>query len=788
MAGAEEAVDFAMNRKVRIAVDQTVNLDISLLNQLQIINLPIHITNLPDEMEDALKNQDLVSFYRLLESYNKNPPPATKAGSPFEIKEILERAIISENCDIICFVVGRHLSAIYNNTLYAAQELMRIYTSRIAVIGEQAFLSLEILAERTAELVRMGKEFDEVLNFIEQHRHRIFVLGTVLDIRRLRRTGRVLIPNLFTNVLQACFKLFGVLPFFILESERPRLQSLVARRNITRFILRAIEARVGFKEPLIIKISYTGSDVPADALYIKSILTKQSNFKIAKPIEVNPASPVIGIHTGPALVAVGVMGLGYDAITTEILIKVFLEAQIELSTLRTVVNAINVFPVQDGDTGTNLLSPLIGVTSNIDPNLPLSEALNQIVMRIAHRGGGYSGGALAAFFLGFNSCVREQETSSELHLDTFVTALEKGVDQCYRYFGDDAKEGTILSVMRACSLAAKQAFEDHPTFRNVLIRAYFAATDELLNPRLQEVEILRKQKLVDAGGFGFTLFLWAVLRTLGLHREQQIYDRYQYVLHEVRSQAYHGQRLIYRRQPESLRGYCIEGCVNGQVVEELRAEFLKLDNRLPNPKMTFNVVDNTTHFHIHVSEGLEEQVLRIASRYGYVIPPRSPTRLAKRRGEIFQFRLINFFSNISRLTSTLATFFGNWFLYIIFFPIMWERYQQRLKKLLREFEYSRLISMAMDFLVQSESWQTSVIDADLTVVFLSGKHRGNRPLALEQVFPWDVAQELRSRLIQMSEQQRLLIRFEYNGYRFEGVLLASTERVGYLLRYYQERV
>lgn len=144
---------------------------------------------------------------------------ATKAESPFEIKEILERAINAGNRDIICFVVGRHLSAIYDNTLYAAQELMRIYSNRITVIGEQAFLSLEILAEMAAEFVRRGKELDEVLNFIEEHRHRIFVLGTVLDIRRLRRTGGVLIPNLLTGVLQSCFKLFKVLPFFMLESD-----------------------------------------------------------------------------------------------------------------------------------------------------------------------------------------------------------------------------------------------------------------------------------------------------------------------------------------------------------------------------------------------------------------------------------------------------------------------------------------------------------------------------------------------------------------------------------------
>lgn len=119
---------------------------------------------------------------------------------------------------------------------------------------------------------------------------------------------------------------------------------------------------------------------------------------------------------------------------------------------------------------------------------------------------------------------------------------------------------------------------------------------------------------------------------------------------------------------------------------------------------------------------------------------------------------------------------------------MWKRQRVRSKKLLREFEYSQLIFMAMDFLAQTESWQTSVIDADFTVVFLSGKYRKKSPLALEQVFPWDVARELRRRLSQMSEQQQSSIRFEYQGYRFEAVMLASPERVGYLLKYHQEFV
>jgi len=768
-----------MNRRVRIAVDQTANIEPEIRKQLGIEVLPVHITNLPREIEEVLNRGDYKNFYNLLEHNRSQPQPGTQAGSVYEMRSILEQMLNSDDCDIICLVVSGQLSALYDNTIQAAQELMRKYPNRIAVIGEQAYLSLEILAEAAAEFAQTGKDFKAVLEFIEDKRHRTFVWGSLLDLRRLRRSGRVRIPLPVAAIVQPLLKTLRLLPTFILEGDGPRMASIIRKGSFSRVVLNTIRQRVGFLEPVIIKINYTGSEPPAEALLLKDVLSAQSDFILARPIQIGRASPVVGVHAGSALVGMGVVGLGYDAISTPVLLQFFNEAQNVLKTLRRAVNAINVFPVRDGDTGSNLLSPLLGVTEGIEPNLPLNVALNQIVTRIARRGGGYSGGALSAFFLGFNGCVQEQE-NDKLNLKTLIQALARGTDRCYEYFGSDAKEGTILSVMRACADAAKQAFYASPSFRNVLTQAYLSATEELLNPRVQEVEILRQQRMVDAGGFGFTLLLWALLRTLGLIRESRVQERYRLVLQEVRRHAELGQRLIYRRQPEELRGFCVEGCVIGEVAEQLSAEFKKLDNRLPNPKMTFNIVDNTTHFHIHVSEGLEQEVLRIAARFGYALPPKPPTRLSKRRREIYRFRFVNLFSGIKRVPGYIITFFANWVLYALLFPIMWARQHHRLKRLQQELADLRLVQTAFSFITRQDNSSILVLDSRANVLYNSRQVTGQ---TLGQIFPDEVARTLVLKMEAMGAGQEISARLTAGDWRFEIHLLSVAGQKGYLIKY-----
>lgn len=777
-----------MSRSVLIAVDNTVNLSPEEQAKFGIEVLPIiHVTGLPQEVENQLRQGDCQALYRLLYSpQGRRLFLGTQAGSSWEIKQTLEAIIQKSDSDIICFVVGGQLSGVYDNTRQAVQELSSKYPNRIVVIGEQAFITLGILARVAAAYAAKGKSIDEVMDFVEDKLGKGFVCGFVYDVRRLRRTGRVPIPYLLTTVVQPFLKMFRLLPFFILEGEKPRTMALVRKSQLERFVLDTIRQRVGYKEPMIAQLSWTGSEVMPDAERLRKIIESQSEFILSEPVLFYQASPVIGVHTGTALVAFGVLGLGYESISTPVFLRFLNEVEKELRIFQQTVNAINVFPVRDGDTGSNLLSPFKGAGANIDASMPFAPMLKQVAVRIARKGGGYSGGAIGAYFLGFSEYVERNNPTENLTLEVLVKALKAGTDRCYAYFGREAKEGTILSVMRACDQAAQKAFEQRPTLRNVLTNAYLAATEELLNPRVQEVEILKQERLVDAGGFGFTLVIWALLRTLGLSREQRIQTRYHLVLKEVRRHGELAQRLIYRHQPPELRGFCVEGCVQGEVAEELNKAFVMLDNRLPNPKITFNVVDGTTHFHIHVSEGLEQEVLRIAARFGYATPPKPPTRLAKRKREIYRFRFARAFHWVRKVPGYVVRFFANWVAYAVLFPIMWYRAHHRYQTLQREVARLRLIQRAFENYVRTDGGSLLVLDSESTVIFASDWIYGrtmSEATSLEKILPADVARRLRESIEEAISQRREELELNIRQFWFDVKMISGPGLQGFLVRY-----
>ncbi len=774
-----------MSRPVRIAVDQTVNIDPVVREKLGIEVLPIHIIGLPETVEKIVKQGEYEQFYHFLNTVKLRVPPGTQAGSVWEMRTVLERMIKKFNCDIVCFVVSGELSAVYENTIQAARELAEQYPNRVVVFGGKAFLTLSLLAQVTAEYASTGKTLEEVVAFVEDKVDRCFVAGTLIDIRRLRRSGRVAIPALITVLARPMLKIFRVLPVFLLEHSQPRTTALVRKEDFNGFVRKLIRERVGFKEPIIVAVGYAGSEARDTAETLARTINDFNEFFLVQPVKVERASPVIGVHAGSGLVAFGVLGLGYESISTPVFLHFLAEARQQLKIFCRTVNAINIFPVRDGDTGSNLLSPLSDAGGGVAPDLPLPVALSQVAVRIAQKGGGYSGGALAAFFLGFSDCVRKQEKKSVLTLKTLVVALKAGADRCYQYFGTDAKEGTILSVMRAAEQAAAHAYQQRPTFRNVLSAAYLAATDELLNPRIQEVEVLRVHRLMDAGGFGWTLVLWALLRTLGLGGDPRLRERYQLVLKEVKRHAEFGQRLIYRHQPVELRGFCVEGCVQGEVVEELRTAFLALDNRLPNAKMTFNVVNGTTHFHIHVSAGLENEVQRIAARFGYALPPPPPTRLAKRQREIYRFRFLSIFQWARRSLGYFVSFFLNWVAYAVLFPVMFFRIQHRLKALTKKNQQLQLIQQAFSTVILEEGVIVLLLDQEGKLIFANNFSPAvleDDSITLERLFGTEVGRNLRQKMAEMMANHEVIGYLLTERWQFEIHALLQRGNSGFLVR------
>lgn len=173
------------------------------------------------------------------------------------------------------------------------------------------------------------------------------------------------------------------------------------------------------------------------------------------------------------------------------------------------LNRINVFPVADGDTGSNLAALMQGIIDN----LVLSEGalesqLNELATVALISARGNSGIIFAQFF----SSVAEGFSGKTGTTENFIDALVYGVDKTYDSLADP-KEGTILTVMRDWTTAFKLGYQGEQSLRDALLSAQKKAKQTLEDTEFQ-MAVLKKNRLVDSGGKGFYYFISGVTTNL----------------------------------------------------------------------------------------------------------------------------------------------------------------------------------------------------------------------------------------------------------------------------------
>ncbi len=170
------------------------------------------------------------------------------------------------------------------------------------------------------------------------------------------------------------------------------------------------------------------------------------------------------------------------------------------------INELNVFPVPDGDTGTNMSMTLNAAAADLrklhEPTLTkVADATASAMLRGAR---GNSGVILSLLFRGFSRSFKGLEECDGRQL---AAALQAGVEAAYKAVMKPA-EGTILTVAR---IAAEQAVEvDEPCFETVLTVAIDGATGALAET-VEQNPVLKKAGVVDAGGKGWLYVLQTML-------------------------------------------------------------------------------------------------------------------------------------------------------------------------------------------------------------------------------------------------------------------------------------
>lgn len=171
-----------------------------------------------------------------------------------------------------------------------------------------------------------------------------------------------------------------------------------------------------------------------------------------------------------------------------------------------ILNKINVFPVADADTGTNLASTMRSI---VDAKIPI-ENLKQTATAIADAAlsgaRGNSGIIFAQFLYGFSN---ELKTDGVLDVQSFAESMKKAVAYAYDAIANPV-EGTILTVIKEWAdylYTLKDIIDD---FIKLLLEAYNKAV-ESLSETTNKLEILTKTNVVDAGAKGFVYFLEGIL-------------------------------------------------------------------------------------------------------------------------------------------------------------------------------------------------------------------------------------------------------------------------------------
>ncbi len=191
--------------------------------------------------------------------------------------------------------------------------------------------------------------------------------------------------------------------------------------------------------------------------------------------------------------------------------RLMLSAAASIEINKQKLNELNVFPVPDGDTGTNMSMTINAAAADLrkseDPSLEQAAAISASAMLRGARGN--SGVILSLLLRGISRKLKGAQ-----HCDgvLWANALQEGVDAAYKAVMKPA-EGTILTVARLAAAKALQASEENSSFEYVHAAAIEEARVALANT-VNHNPVLKKAGVVDAGGKGWLVALEAMLSAL----------------------------------------------------------------------------------------------------------------------------------------------------------------------------------------------------------------------------------------------------------------------------------
>jgi len=253
------------------------------------------------------------------------------------------------------------------------------------------------------------------------------------------------------------------------------------------------------------------------------------------------------------------------------------------------INSINVFPVNDKDTGTNLASTIRSVIDTIKPDKSYKKTINNIAEAALIGARGNSGVIFAQFLNGLNT---ETKNKQGVNLNEFVESINKSIPFLYKAVANPI-EGTMLTVIREWSEYLYSKKETASDFNKVIIdsidvleKSLFETTSKLKN--------LKKYGFVDAGAKGFVVFIKGVTNFIKNGNIRLLSREKIEIVSLVHSDEIIDERLTYR--------YCTEAIIKNMHTNTVLLKKFLCKN---GDSVVVAGSENTCRIHVHTNHPAE---------------------------------------------------------------------------------------------------------------------------------------------------------------------------------------
>jgi DegV family protein with EDD domain len=219
------------------------------------------------------------------------------------------------------------------------------------------------------------------------------------------------------------------------------------------------------------------------------------------------------------------------------------------------LNKINVFPVADADTGTNLASTMRSIMDAIIPTDNLKQTAVALADAALTGARGNSGIIFAQFLYGFSNEIKSNAT---IDIQSFAESMKKAVAYAYDAIANPV-EGTILTVIKEWAdyiYLLKDQFDD---FIKLLVEAYRKALESLA-ATTKKLEVLARAHVVDAGAKGFVFWLEGIMDFFTMGADKAIKRAEQITVESDEVIEMPHDQITFR--------FCTEALINGQNLDK----------------------------------------------------------------------------------------------------------------------------------------------------------------------------------------------------------------------------